>query len=42
MMARLKKLEAQHEEAERRLILAELPLSPTRRRAHRELLFHLS
>jgi len=41
MLARLRKLAAQHEEAERRLILAELPLSPTRRRVHRELLVHL-
>jgi len=41
MLARLKKLAARHEEAERRLILAELPLSPMRRRAHRELLLHL-
>jgi len=42
MVARLRKLAAQHEEAERRLILAELPLGPTRRRAHKELLLHLS
>ena len=41
MLARLNKLAAQHELAERQLILAELPLSPARRRAHGNLLRHL-
>jgi hypothetical protein len=41
MLARLKRLGAQHEEAERQLILGEFPLSATRRQAHRELVLHL-
>lgn len=41
MLSRLNTLAAQHEEAERRLILAEIPLSPARRRAHEDLLRRL-
>jgi len=41
MLARLANLVAENEEAQRRLILADLPLSSARRRLHRELLVGL-
>ena len=41
MLARLVRLVAENEEAQRRLILADLPLSAERRRLHRELLLQL-
>jgi len=41
MLARLKALAAEHEEAERRLILGEFPLTSTRRTAYKELLRRL-
>ncbi len=41
MLGRLARLVAENEEAQRRLILADLPLSSERRRLHRELLLQL-
>ncbi|HUM12731.1 MAG TPA: hypothetical protein VLT82_17415 [Myxococcaceae bacterium] len=41
MLARLTRLVAENEEAQRRLILADLPLTSERRRLHRELLLQL-
>lgn len=41
MLGRLATLVAEHEDAQRRLILADLPLSPERRQEQAELLRHL-